>query len=65
MPAQWTGALISKMHLNNITKKELAEHLGLHPKYVIDVTNGKKNPDNAETRFNKAVDEIIAERETR
>lgn len=62
MPAQWTGDLISKMHLHNISKKQLAEHEGLHPKYVGMILNGKKTPPNAEERFNKAVDEIIAER---
>lgn len=59
MPAQWTADIIGKMHLHNISRKQLADKLGLHHKYVIMVLNGKKNPANAEQRFNKAVDEII------
>ena len=63
MPAQWTGDLISKMHLREISIKELAEHEGLHPKYVGMILNGRKTPPGAQERFNKAVDEIIRERE--
>ena len=62
MPAQWTGDLISKMHVHKISKKQLAEHEGLHPKYVGMILNGKKTPPGAEERFNAAVDEIIRER---
>ena len=60
MPAQWTANLIGKMHLNGIKRKDLAAQLGLHEKYVIMVLNGKKEPPNAEERFNAALDEIIA-----
>ena len=59
MPAQWTGDLIGKMHLSNITRKELAEHLNLHPKYVLAILNGDKSPKDAEQKFNKALDELI------
>ena len=62
MPAQWTGNLISKMHLHNISKKQLAEHEGLHPKYIGMILNGKKSPSGAEERLNRAVNEIIAEK---
>jgi len=62
MPAQWTADLIGKMHLNNISRKQLAAHLGLNDKYVIMVLNGKRTPPNARERFEKAVDEIIEAR---
>ena len=60
MPAQWTADLIGKMHLNNISRKQLATQLGLNDKYVIMVLNGKREPPNAEERFNAALDELIA-----
>ena len=28
MPAQWTGDVLAKMHIEKITSKRLAEHLG-------------------------------------
>lgn len=60
MPAQWTAELIGKMHLNGVKRKELASKLGLNEKYVIMVLNGKREPLNAEERFNAALDELIA-----
>lgn len=63
MPAQWTGDLISKMHLHDISIKRLAEHENLHPKYVGMILNGKRTPPGAEERLIKAVDEIIAEKQ--
>lgn len=62
MPAQWTAEVISKLHLNNITRKQLAEHLGLNSKYVLAVLNGKRSPKGAQEKFNNAVNEIIEKR---
>lgn len=62
MPAQWTADLIGKMHLNNITRKQLAKQLGFHEKYVIMILNGKKSPKSAEVKFNQALNELIEER---
>lgn len=60
---KWTGELIGKMHNNKVFKLELAEHMGLSVEYVSMVLNGRRTPPDAEERFNKAVDEIIRERE--
>ena len=60
MLAQWTGEVIGKMHLNKITAKRLAEHLGYNPKYVSAILNGKRTPKNAEQVFRKAVDDLSA-----
>lgn len=60
MPAQWTADVIGKMHLNQITAKRLAEHLGYTPEYVSMVLNGKKEPKNGEQVFRLAVDELSA-----
>lgn len=63
MPAQWTGELIGQMHLKKVTKKELAEELGVTPEYVSMVLNGHKSPESAETRFFEALHSIITKRE--
>lgn len=60
MPAQWTADVIGKMHLNHITAKRLADHLGYNPKYVSAVLNGKREPRKAEAVFRRAVDELSA-----
>ena len=65
MPAQWTADIIGKMHLSSITAKQLADKIGWHPKYLSSVLNGHKNPKNAERALNAALDELIAEKETK
>lgn len=65
MLAQWIGDLVGKMHKWKISKKRLAEHLGVTPEYVSMVLNGHREPANAEEKFCKAVEEIITELETK
>lgn len=62
MPAQWTAEIIGKMHLHRISKKSLAEHLGMRAEYISMVLNGHRDPPEAEKRFNQALEEIIRER---
>lgn len=62
MPAQWTGEFIGEMHNNNITAKEFAFHIGMHPKYVSRVLNGKRTPKGAEQKFRTALAEMIQKR---
>ncbi len=59
MPAQWTAEIIGKMHMHRITKKRLAEHLGITPEYVSMVLNGHRTPNGAEERFRSALSDII------
>ena len=42
MPAQWTADLIGEMHLNGVSKRRLAEQMGLTPEYVSMVLNGHR-----------------------
>ena len=62
MIEQWTGEIISIMHINGILKRNLAEKLGYSPEYTGKVLNGKANPKNAEAIFRKAVNELLKER---
>lgn len=59
MPAQWTGDLVGQMHNNKITKKQLAEQMGVTPEYVSMVLNGHRTPAGAEETFCAAVNAII------
>lgn len=59
MLAQWTGDLVGRMHINRITAKELAQHMGLRHEYVSAVLNGRRTPAGAEARFKAALDELI------
>lgn len=60
MPAQWTADIVGEMHLVGISSKTLAEHMGLHPKYVSAILNGHRAPSKAEQKFRAALDELIA-----
>ena len=62
MPAQWTGDIVAKMHINGITRRQLAVHLGYSPEWVTMVLNGHKEPAGAEAKFRAALDELIQEK---
>ena len=63
MPAQWTADLIGEMHLARVSKKQLAERLGVTPEYVSMVLNGHRDPDGACARFREALNQIREEQE--
>ena len=62
MPAQWTGDVVGQMHLYHITKRELADGLGVTPEYVSMVLNGHREPGRAEERFRAALARLIEEK---
>lgn len=55
MLAQWICDLVGNMHKWKISKKMLAEHMGVTPEYVSMVLNGHREPAGAEERFTSAV----------
>lgn len=59
MPAQWTCEIIGKMHMYGISKKQLAQQLGMTPEYTGKVLNGRNTPKNAKNKFTVAVNELI------
>lgn len=63
MPAQWTAALIGKMHLAGVTAKQLAAAVGWNPKYLSVVLNGHKEPKGAEQKLKAALDALIWEQD--
>lgn len=62
MPAQWTAEFVGKMHIHQITIRELANHMGISPAFCGKVLNGKREVRDAEQRYNAALDELIAAR---
>lgn len=63
MLAQWICDLVGKMHKWKISKKSLAEYLGVTPEYVSMVLNGHREPGGAKEKFNAAVDALIEQRQ--
>ena len=62
MIAQWTADVIGKMHLNQITVKELSAVLGYRPEYVSRILNGHRCPKKAEQSFRKALNDLIQQK---
>jgi len=59
MLAEWTGQLIGQMHIHEVTRKMLADELGVTKSYVSMILNGQRNPPNVEQRFYSAFKRII------
>lgn len=62
MPAQWTADVVGEMHLHRISKRQIAEQMGVTPEYVSMVLNGHREPEGAEARFKEALSQIIERR---
>lgn len=59
MPEQWTGALVGKMHVNQVRYADVAEKCGWSLPYVSMILNGSRTPYGAREKLERAVDEII------
>lgn len=62
MPEEWTGDIVKKMHMNQITNEEIGMELGYSKSYVGMILNGKRKPAGAQEKMERAVDDIIARR---
>lgn len=60
MLAQWIADVVGQMHKYRISMKALADHMGISREYVSMVLNGHREPADAEDRFRKAVEELVA-----
>ena len=58
MPAQWTGEIVSEMHLAGISKRAVAREMGVTAAYVGMILNGNRAPDGAEKRIREAVNRL-------
>ena len=62
MPEKWTGDIVALLHLNKITKSELAAKLDCTPEWVSMILNGKRTPEGAEQKFRAAVKALVKEK---
>ena len=62
MAEQWTAEIVAKLHLQGITRRELADELGVTAQYVTMVLNGKKSSAGMEERMTKAISDIVERR---
>lgn len=61
---KWAKKIKCRMINNDILQKAVAEKLGVHTSYVGMLLNGVRiSPNIGYAEMNKAIDEIIAERE--
>ena len=60
---KWTGEIVGKLHVFEISYKALADKLGWHEKYLSAVLNGHRKPKKAEAQVMQALNELIQEKE--
>ena len=58
----WTGELVGKMHVAEITLEDLGKEMGLSKAYISQILNGVRKPPNAKERLNAAFDAIVRKR---
>ena len=58
----WIAEAIGMMHINKITQKDLAKHLGCTEQYISMIFNGKKTPKGAKEKITAAIVEIAGSR---
>lgn len=62
MKPKWTGELIAKMHVNEVSATELAQYMGVSKQYISYLLNNKRKTKNAEIVLNLAVDQLIQQK---
>lgn len=61
-PEKWTGELLAKMHINNVTSRELAKELDVTEQYVSMLMHSHKTTKNAKQRLNAAYQAVLQKR---
>ena len=62
MKANWTGELIGKMHVHEVTYDDLAEELHCSKGYISMILNGGRTPVDGKERLNAAYNSVISKR---
>ena len=60
----WTGELVGKMHVAEVTQEELAAELGWNKAYVCMILNGSRKPAGAREKLEAAFESVMAKRST-
>ena len=59
MLEKWTGAIVGKMHVHEITQEDMAKEMGVTKSYVSMILNGARKPDGIKKRMEEAIDALI------
>lgn len=62
MPEKWTGRVVGRMHVEQISTADLAREMGVTRAYVSMLLNCSKKPEGARERVEGALEKIIARR---
>lgn len=62
MRDKWTGDVVKKMHIFEISNKELAAEMSRSASYVSDILNCRERPKNAKQKMNEAIERILSRR---
>lgn len=65
MNERWTGNIVGKMHIHNISCKDLAEEMGVSRSYVSMILNGRRFPLDGRERMAAALDALIERKKER
>ena len=61
-PPKWTGKLVGDMHLNRVTRQDIADELGVTKAYISYILNGTQSPKDGKQRVINAYQRILEKR---
>jgi YesN/AraC family two-component response regulator len=56
---KWTGAVVGKMHVHQVTLDDLGKELNFSRGYLSMVLNGRRRPEGIRQRVEAALDAVI------
>ena len=59
---KWTGQIIGRMHVENVTYEQLGAEMGIGKAYVSMILNGERKPKGIRQRMEAALDAVLAKR---
>lgn len=62
MREAWTGTLIGRMHVEEITMEQLAKEMNCTKSYISRILNGKRTPKGGRERMETAFENILQRR---
>lgn len=62
MREEWTGELVGRMHIEQVTQEELAKEMNVKKAYVSMILNGKRTPKGGRERLEAAFENILRRR---
>ena len=59
MLEKWTGTVVGKMHVHQVTYEDVAKEMGVTKAYISMILNGLRKPEGIRTRIEAALDAVI------